>query len=308
MRQTNLAAVDLNLLPALEALLRRQNVTRAAEDVGLSQPAMSRALQRLRDGLGDPLLVRGQGGLIPTPRALALLPSLSAALDALGSVYREPVFAPAKMNRAFSIAASDVHTVLIAPPLLRRVRAEEPGVDLRFEPYGDDIRARMDSGALDLAFATMTIPLPPGAINEPLVGDSLILAMREGHPAQNLAWTLEDYARHVHVTIALRGDDESEIDAALAARGLSRRIVLRTPHFMAALAAVGGSDAVTTVSATLARRFAATFGLALVETPLKILPLTLSIVGTTARAADPALRWLKGRIREAAAEVYGRAG
>jgi len=304
MRQMNLAAVDLNLLPALEALLRRQNVTRAAEDVGLSQPAMSRALQRLRDGLGDPLLVRGPGGLNPTPRALALLPSLSAALDALGSVYREPAFEPGKMSRAFSIAAADVHTVLIAPVLLRRVRDEAPGVDLRFEPYSEDLRPRMESGAVDLAFATMNMPLPPGAINEPLVADSLVLAMRDGHPSRGLAWTLEDYARHVHVTIAIRGDDDSEIDAALAARGLSRRIVLRTPHFLAALAAVGASDAVTTISATLARRFVATFGLALVETPLKILPLTLSLVGTNARAGDPALRWLKGRIREAAEEVY----
>jgi DNA-binding transcriptional LysR family regulator len=165
----------------------------------------------------------------------------------------------------------------------------------------------MDSGALDLAFATMSTPLPPGATNEPLVADSLTLAMREGHPSRDLAWTVEDYARHVHVTIAIRGDDESEIDAALAARGLARRIVLRTPHFLAALAAVGGSDAVTTISMILARRFASTFGLALVETPLNVLPLTLSLVGTTARASDPALRWLKGRIREAAAEVYGRA-
>jgi DNA-binding transcriptional LysR family regulator len=212
------------------------------------------------------------------------------------------------MSRAFSIAAADVHTVLIAPPLLRRMRAEAPGVDLRFEPYGGDIRARMDSGALDLAFATMTMPLPPGATNEPLANDRLVLAMRDGHPSQNLAWTLEDYARHAHVTISIRGDEDSEVDAALASQGLARRVVLRTPHFMAALAAVGGSDAVTTVSATLARRFAKTFGLTLVETPLGGPPLQLSLVGTTARAADPALRWLKGRIRDAAEAVFGREG
>ena len=308
MRQMNLAAVDLNLLPALEALLRRQNVTRAAEDLGLSQPAMSRALQRLRDVLGDPLLVRGQGGLSPTPRALALLPSLSLALDALGSLYREPAFEPAQMDRTFSIAAADVHTVLVGPPLLRRIRAEAPGVNLRFEPYSEDLRNRMDSGAVDLAFATMSMPLPPGVTNEPLVAESLVLVMREGHPSENLAWTLEDYTRHVHVTIAIRGDDESEIDSALASRGLARRIVLRTPHFMAALAAVGGSDAVTTISAALAWRFAGTFGLTLVDSPLALPPLHLSLVGTTARASDPALRWLKGRIREAAREVYGAVG
>jgi len=304
MRQTNLAAVDLNLLPALEALLRRRNVTRAADDMGLSQPAMSRALQRLRDVLEDPLLVRGAGGLIPTPRALALLPSLSAALDGLGSIYREPTFQPATMDRVFSIAAADVHTVLVSPPLLRRVRAEAPGVNLRFEPYGEDLRARMESGALDLAFATMASPLPPGAISEPLVHEALTLAMRDGHPSQGRPWTLEDYARHVHVTISIRGDEDSEIDAALAAQGLSRRIVLRTPHFMAALSAVGASDAVTTISATLARRFSSAFGLALAPSPLALPPLHLSLVGTAARADDPALRWLKQQIKQAAEEVY----
>jgi DNA-binding transcriptional LysR family regulator len=257
--------------------------------------------------LGDPLLIRERGGLSPTPRALALLPSLSVALDALGSVYREPAFEPATMDRTFAVAAADVHTVLVAPPLLRRVRAEAPSVTLRFEGYGEDLRSRMESGAVDLAFATMTVPLPPGSINEPLlVEESLTLAMRKGHPSEGAIWTLEDYARHVHVTIAIRGDEDSEIDAALASRGLARRIVLRTPHFMAALAAVGASDAVTTVSATLARRFAPTFGLSLVETPLAALPLQLSLVGTSARASDPALRWLKRQIREAAEEVYGR--
>jgi DNA-binding transcriptional LysR family regulator len=305
MRETNLAAVDLNLLPALEALLRRRNVTRAAEDVGLSQPAMSRALQRLRDVLGDPLLARGAGGLAPTPRALELLPQLSAALDALGSVYRAPAFEPRDMRRTFAIAAADAQTVLIAPLLLKRVRTQAPGVDLRFEPYGENLRERMEAGAIDLAFATLATPLPPGALNEPLVEDRLALVLREGHPGRARAWTLADYAEAAHVTIAIRGDEESEIDSALARRGAARRIVLRTPHFMAALAAVGASDAVTTISETLARRFAGVFGLALLEPPFADVPLHLSLVGTAARAADPALTWLKGLIREAAAEAFG---
>jgi DNA-binding transcriptional LysR family regulator len=304
MRQTNLAGVDLNLLPALEALLRRRNVTRAAEDVGLSQPAMSRALQRLRDCLGDPLLVRGGGELRPTPRALSMLPQLSAALDSLGAVYRAPAFEPRDMRRTFAIAALDAQTVLIGPPLLKRVRAQAAGVDIWFVPHGENLREQMDQGSVDLAFGTMTIPLPPGAVNEPLVEDRLGLVLRAGHPRDGCDWTLRDYAEAEHVTIAIRGDDESENDAALAREGLARRIVLRTPHFMAALAAVGASDAVTTVSATLARRFASTFGLLVRDSPFVTIPLQLSLVGTASRAADPALVWLRGLIREATEEAF----
>ena len=304
MRQTNLAGVDLNLLPALEALLRRRNVTRAAEDVGLSQPAMSRALQRLRDIIGDPLLVRGGAGLTPTPRALALLPELTAALDVLGALYRPPAFEPGAMSRVFSIAAADAQTVLLAPLILKRVRATAPGVDLRFEPYSESLRERIESGALDLAFATLATPLPPGAVNEPLADDRLALVVSSNHPWRDRVWTLEDYAAAAHVTISIRGDDDSENDALLARNGLARRIVLRTPHFLAALAAVGASEAVTTVSETLARRFAATFGLAVLESPLAAIPLQMSIVGAVARASDPGLVWLKGLIREVAQEVF----
>lgn len=307
MRNTNLAGLDLNLLPALEALLRRRNVTRAAEDVGLSQPAMSRALQRLREALGDPLLVRVPGGLAPTARAQEIAAGLAEALDRVSEVYNAPRFAPAEMRRLFRIAASDAQATLLGPGILARVRAQAPGVDLRFEAYGPDLRERVDSGALDLVFATASTPLPPGAVSEPLADDRLTLAMREGHPSQRRAWTLQDYARHVHVTISIRGDDESEIDAALGRQGLQRRIVLRTPYFLTALAAVGGSDAVTTVSTAIARRFAPTFGLALVETPLSEIPLQVTLVGAAARSNDPALRWLKGLIKAAAVEVYGEA-
>ena len=143
-------------MPALEALIRRRHVTRAAEDVGLSQPAMSRALRRLREALDDPRWVRVGAGLAPTPRARALLPELVDALDRLSGVYRAPAFEPARLDRAFGIVGADIHTVLIAPPLVKRVRAEAPGVDLRFEAYSAELRERLESGAVDLAFAVAT--------------------------------------------------------------------------------------------------------------------------------------------------------
>ena len=143
MRETNLAGVDLNLLPALEALIRRRNVTRAGEDVGLSQHAMSRALARLRDLLGDPILVKAPGGLAPTARAAALLPQLTASLDRLGGVLRPPAFAPEALDRTFRIAATDVQALLLGPPLLARLRAEAPRATLQFVIVGADVIAQL---------------------------------------------------------------------------------------------------------------------------------------------------------------------
>jgi DNA-binding transcriptional LysR family regulator len=301
MREVNLAGVDLNLLPALEALIRRRNVTRAGADVGLSQPAMSRALARLRDLIGDPILVKAPGGLAPTARAAALLPQLTASLDRLGGVLRPAAFAPEDLDRNFRIAATDVHALLFGPPLLAQLRALAPRASLQFVAVDPDVRERIETGDIDLAFATSTTPLPPGAHSEPLVEDRLALVTRRGAVAPA---TLEDYARRDHATVAIFGDRMSDIDAELAEAGLTRRIVFTTPHFVAALAAVGATDCVTTLSAALARRFAQVFGLALHEPPLRNRGLSLTMVAAAARAGDPGLLWLKARLREAAAEAY----
>jgi len=262
---------------------------------------MSRALARLRDLLGDPILVKAPGGLAPTARAAALLPQLTASLDRLGGVLRPPAFAPEALDRTFRIAATDVQALLLGPPLLARLRAEAPRATLQFVIVGADVRERIATGDIDLAFATSTTPLPPGAHSEPLVEDRLVLVTRRGAVAPA---TLTDYARRDHVTVAIFGDRMSEIDAELAEAGLTRRIVFTTPHFLVALAAVGATDCVTTLSAALARRFAPTFGLALQESPLRGKALMLTMVVTATRAHDPGLVWLKARIREAASEAY----
>ncbi len=305
MREVNLSGVDLNLLPALEALIRRRNVTRAAADVGLSQPAMSRALARLRAVLGDPILVRAPGGLAPTARAASLLPHLTGALDRLGGVIHAPDFHPATLDRAFHIAAGDGQALLLGPPLLAAIRAQAPRATLRFLPVGADIREHIESGDLDLAFATATTPLPPGAHSEPLAEDRLALVARRGDRPGDAPWSLAEYSARDHATVTIFGDRVSEIDAELAEAGLVRRIALTTPHFLVALAAVGATDCVTTLSAALAWRFADALGLQLYEPPLRQKRLSLTMVAAATRAADPGLLWLKARLKETAADVYG---
>jgi DNA-binding transcriptional LysR family regulator len=171
MPEVNLAGLDLNLLPALEALLRRRNVTHAAADVGLSQPAMSRALARLRDIFGDAILIRAGGGLAPTPLAQSLAPRVAAALDELRGLFRAEDFDATTLHRVIRLAGADVQTILLAPRLMARLQVEAPGVDLRFEPIGRDIIGRMEQGEVDLCFATAATPLPPGVLSDWLARD-----------------------------------------------------------------------------------------------------------------------------------------
>ena len=303
MRDVNLAGLDLNLLPALEALLRRRNVTHAAAEVGLSQPAMSRALARLRDIFGDPLLVRTGGGLAPTPAAETLSPKVAAALEGVRGLFRAPAIDPAELRRTIRLAAADAQTILLAPGLIARLEREAPGVDLVFSSIGRDIMSRMELGEVDLCFATAATPLPPGAVSETIGRDRLALVMRRRHPAANREWTLSDYALYRHATVSFFGDGVSEIDAKLGAAGVERRIGLVTPHFMATVAAVAASDLVTTISAAFAARFAPGFDLILKPPPFDD-ALDMTVVSTRLRAADPVLQWFRKVLREEAADVY----
>jgi DNA-binding transcriptional LysR family regulator len=309
MREVHLSALDLNLLPALEALLNRRNVTQAAKDVGLSQPAMSRALSRLREVLGDTLLVRAPGGgYALTPRAEALSGQLIATLDHVKAVFREPSFDPAHVQRTVRIAGADTHTLLLAPALMRLLAVRAPNLDIRIENYGPDLVERMETGKLDLAFAVSTTPLPPGARSETYATDRLALVLRRGHPMANRTWTIQDYGKVSHVGISILGDSGSDLDAQLAKVGVHRRMALVTPHFMATLAAVAETDMATTISRVFAQRFASDFGLILKEPPLPNLDLDLTVVWSHVRAADPVLAWLRGVIREAALETMDLKG
>lgn len=306
MRQLNIASVDLNLLPPLAALLRRRNVTHAAADAGLSQPAMSRALGRLRALLGDPLLVRGTSGYVLTPRAAALQPRLEAMLTGIGEMLITAPFDPLRATRTVRLAAADSHTVGLIPALMARLAVEAPGINLQVQTYSADLQSRIESGAIDMAFATATTPLPPGSMSATLTDDRLTLVMRRDHPAAHREWTLKDYADWSHVGVALLGDGQSDIDAELAAAGVKRRIALVTPHFTAALATVAVTDMVTTVSETFARRFATAFDLVLKPPPLAAKELRLTLVWSHIRDTDPLLAWFRGLLAEVATALHNQ--
>jgi len=303
MQDAHITGLDLKLVPALEALLRRRNVSHAAEELGLSQPAMSRALARLRDLQGDPLLVRAQGGYVLTPRAQALQPRLAEVLSQLGAVFHPQAFDPANERRVLRLAAADVHTIIILPGVAARLARDAPGVDLRVETYGPATPGRVLVGEVDLAFALTTTPLPTGAYSEVVAEDRMAVVTRRGHPTANRPWSMADYGAYPHATVALLGDGQSEMDAVLAAAGVTRRVALATPHFVAALAAVSATDMVTTMSAALAERLAPALGLRLQPPPFAETRLEMTLASSHIRASDPFLAWFRDVVRQAAREA-----
>lgn len=306
MRKMNIHGIDLNLLPPLAALLQHRHITKAAQEAGMSQPAMSRALARLRALLQDPVLQRGPHGLLLTPRAIQLLPQLLATLQGAQGLFRVESFDPRHVQRRVRIAAADVQSVLILPRLARLLAREAPGLDVQFVPFTRDIKTRMEQGEVDFAFALASTPLPPGAKSMALAGENLVLVMREGHPAARRRWQLADYSRHGHVAISVLGDGASDIDSQLAAAGLQRRIAVTAPSFTAALAVVAETDCVTTISEHFARRFAPLFGLTLKKTPLPQARLDLTLVWSQLQDQDATLTWLRGRLAAATAEAFGK--
>lgn len=307
MHDLNLASVDLNLLTALEALLRRRHVTRAAEDVGLSQPAISHVLARLRQVLGDELLVRGPSGLALTSRSQEIAPRVAAVLNAARAIYRPPIFEPSKVRRVLNIVGADLHSILFVPELMDRVRKEAPGVQVSIQNYTRDLFKRLEDGSIDLVFADAQTPLPPGAVSTVIGEDRYALVMREKHPAAAKKWTVAEYANWESVVVSIFGDGVSDVDARLAKAGVARRVGLSTPHFMASLAAVSATDMIATTSRLFATKYAKAYRLVVREPPFPEIRLTSTIVGSALRMNDPAIRWFCALVKEVSETVRDKA-
>lgn len=301
MLEKHLRAIDLNLLPVLDALLRHRNATRAGAEVGLSQPAMSRALGRLRHLLDDPLLVRGPGGSMLSPRAEALRPPLAILLAEIRALLVDPPFDPAVESRTLRLAMTDAQAELLLAPLVQRVAAAAPGVVIEWVPIGPGLAERMVAGEVDLTLALDTTPLPRGAASEPLTADALAVVARQDHPCGG-AWAIGDYGRWPSVIVSLIGDRASDIDAELAAAGVERPVAAIVPSFRAAAEIVAVTDAVTTISQAFAARVAAPLRLQLMAPPLANLRLGVVMVWAHYRSSDPLLGWLRAVLSGVAAD------
>ena len=302
----NIQNFDLNLLLALDALLKEQHVTRAAARIGLSQPAMSNALARLRDLLGDPLLVRTPRGMVPTPRALQLQAPLQEALQAIQRAVSEPdTFSPATTQAGFDLMTSDAIGMLLLPHLAERVRRQAPGMGLRVHTlFADDPWESLEAGRMDLVVGVYG-EKPANVRELSLYRERFVCLMREGHPLAHQRLTLSQYVELPHIRIATSraGLGYSAVDRILEQRGLTRHIALSLPHFLVAPFVVARSDYVITFPSRLAAHFQRLLSLRVIEPPLPLPDYTISLFWHERLHREPACVWLRGQIAEAAQDL-----
>lgn len=295
----------MGLLVSLDALLQEGSVTGAARRVGLSTPAMSHALARIRERLGDPILVRSGRGMLLTSRALAMKAQVHAVVaDARRALEPERPFVASELARTFIVHASDYVLTLLGPSVDRLLRAEAPNVCVRFVPNAPDDPAQLRDGASDLAVGIYG-DLPQEMRSRQLLTDRFVCVVRRGHPIVKKRLTLEQFVGSPHIQVAPRGKPGGYIDDVLAERGLSRTVSRAVPYFVTALQLVATTDYLLTVSERISTHFAESLSLALLEVPVKLRPYALSLVWHPRVDGDAGHRFLREIFVRAATEVAG---
>ncbi|HEY0712724.1 MAG TPA: LysR family transcriptional regulator [Polyangia bacterium] len=303
MHEPSLRGIDLNLTVVLSALLTERSVTRAARRLGLSQSATSHALARLREVYADPLLVRSGRRLDPTPRAIALRPSLDRALAELaGTIRNEPAFDARTARRSFVIGTADYGQGILVEPLLQRLRREAPGVDLSLNAFPNMVEL-LDSGSMDLALSP-PLELPRGFSSKKLFTDGFMCVVRSGHPiVRGPHLSLSRYLSLPHLLVAPSGSTGSVVDSELARRGHSRRIVLTVTSFLAAPIVVADSDLISTGPVRLLQRMLKPYRLRGLAPPIPFKRFEIHMLWHSRRDHDPAHIWLRELLTSVCAEL-----
>ena len=295
-----MAPPDLNLLVTLDVLLAEGSVARAARRLQLSPSAMSRALARLREATGDPLLVRAGRGLVPTPRALELREPVGRLVEDARSVLRPAeALDLARLVRTFTLRSSEGFAETFGPGLIARVQAEAPGVRLRFVQKPDKDSGALREGSVDLETGVVGPPIGPEVRAQALFRDRFVGVVRAGHELSRGAVTPARYAAGRHVVASRRGLEAGPIDEALAALGLAREVATVVDGFATALALARATDLVACVPEAHTAGLRA--GMHSFALPVAVPELTVSLLGHPRQDADPAHRWLRGCVREVCA-------
>jgi DNA-binding transcriptional LysR family regulator len=288
----NWGAFDLNLLIVFDAVMQDRSVTRAGSRIGLSQPAMSHALNRLRHMLKDDLFVRTPEGMAPTARAEMLAQPLRNALSEMQLALEPAAFDPASSDRRFAVAVNNYAAVVIVPPLVAAVAAAAPAVRLDLRPSGTlDISERLDRGDLDLTLGTTDKPGERFA-TAALLEDPFVMVMRRGHPATKRKISPAAFAALPHLEISSSLEDTRFIDHWLAGRGLARRIALRAPYLSAAPILVQ-SDLVATLSRRIALEFVRNYPLQSCKPPYDSPRVVTTMLWHRRLERHPAHRWFR---------------
>lgn len=301
----NIRNIDLNLLVAFNALYDARNVTRAAERLALTQPTVSGMLTRLRDLFGDPLFVRTQHGVLPTPRADDLSEPIKALLSDVEVLVTPTEFDPASAAMTVSISANDYMQHSLIVPLIRSLRKKAPGIRLALLPaYIAGLADKLARGTIDLA---VTIPefAGPDLPRSLLYTERYVCVARKGHPLNGKKLSLEDYCRFDHVIVSPTGGSfEGPADQALADLGASRRVSVSLPSFHVLLETIRTDDFLALVPERLL--YGKTAGLKLFEPPITVPDFDVIASWHHRVDKDPAQRWLRALLTSVAEGLSAR--
>lgn len=291
---------DLNLLLVFEMLMRERHVTRAAEKLHLSQPALSHALKRLRESLDDPLLVRSGQGLQPTPRALALLPVVQQSLAALQAGLAPPAtFAAATSTRRFTLATTDYFEEVMYPAFLSQLLRSAPGLSFSIELITPDVlNEALEQRQVDMVVGLdRQSSLPSGVVQTPWLHEELVCLVAQHNPHVGDALALEAFAQLAHVELAdISGLLPSPIENCLAQHGLTRRVISKNLNYIAAARVVALTDAIMTLPRQMAERFVAMLPVRMVTPPAALPALTMTLIQHQLYLNAPANVWLTDQL------------
>lgn len=317
MQTTSLRTLDLNLLKVFDVVMAERSLTRAAHQLALTQPAVSNALRRLRETLGDELLVRRGRTLEPTARAQALWPAVRSALQQVQDVLQPSVFASQSANTTYVLTMADATAAELMPDLLERITRLAPGVSLRVVPLTTrDPRRLLEDGHADLAVghfpAVLTDLTARAQAGEPvsfqhlrLFSGDYVCVMRRGHPMEHGPLTLDRFCEARHMLVSFSGRPFGFVDEALSSLGRTRRVVLTVNQFFTAGKVVAHSDVLT----VLPRHFVGVTGLSenlvLRELPFAVASIQVDALWHLRQDGSSAHQWLRTQIRELALARFG---
>jgi DNA-binding transcriptional LysR family regulator len=300
----NIRNIDLNLFVVFEALMQERNVTRAAARLGLSQPAVSSALKRLRENLGDALLVRTRGGMRPTPRAEQIFGSVAQLFDQIQSAIQTGVsFTPATTERSFNVMMSDIGEIVYLPRLIHKLQREAPGVRLSVRRLSRPrVQEDLASGAVDLAVGW--IDRTGDLRRDDLFREDFVCIVRPDHPRVRRRLTLKQFMSEWHLGVgrhdldATAKAEDGTPDAGFAKATQGRKIAMQVPHFLAVPNIIAHTDLLCVVPRQLGQAYADLGQVRIVTLPLAADSFTVSLVWHRRFELDPGSLWLRGVLKQ----------
>ncbi len=299
--------IDLNQLVVFQQLIVERRVSRVAESMGLTQPAVSNTLAKMRRQFGDELFLRTPAGMVPTPFAEQMAESVGQALGLIHTgLNPQTRFDPAACQRAVTIGMTDIGEIVFLPALLERVRQEAPGVRLStVRNTVVNLREEMEAGQVDLAIGLLP-QLKAGFFQRRLFQQRYVCLFRRGHALDKARITLQDYGRAEHLVVVSPGTGHGKVDDLIRRAGVERKVRLTVPHFVSVGHILQGSDLVATVPESLARHLCEPFGLRHMPHPIKLPDIAINLFWHAKSHRSPASQWLRGLVVELFGDGAGR--